>query len=119
MRKREPCDLAAVWPLADVARHQGILSTEDLHDPERRPDATEGLEEVLQGLTDAGVGVEHDAPEFGVDQAHRDGRLELSTPRLGENPAAEACTQNVELCLGHRCGRMWGVIGQRWPAYFF
>lgn len=43
VREREPGEFPAVWPLADVARHQDILSAEDLRDPERRPDATEGL----------------------------------------------------------------------------
>lgn len=37
-----------------------------------------------------------------MDQAHRDGRLQLAPLRLADDPAAKTRSQDVELGLGHR-----------------
>ena len=76
-----------------------IFVGEGLDDGTGRAGAGEGREQVAHRLHDAGVGIEHDTVGRVIDETDRERHLELTAPGLGQDAAAQAGADEVELCL--------------------
>ena len=100
--QRHPGELALALAAADRGGEQQALVVERLDDGARRAGAREGLEQVAQGVLDAGVGVEHDLAGGVIDQPDGERHLKLAAACLGEDAALQAGADEVQLGLRHR-----------------
>ena len=97
--KGHPGELPFVGAAADPSGEEQVLVGEGLDDGTGRAGAGKGREQVAHRLHDAGVGIEHDTVGRVIDETDRERHLELTAPRLGQDAAAQAGADVVELCL--------------------
>ena len=102
MREAAPDELALVRSRAQASRKRELLLAHGLHRRPRRAGAAERVEKMAQRRLDLGVRIKHHLPRSVIGQAHRQGDLQLSSPRFVQDAAAQPRPQHVQLGLAHR-----------------
>ena len=91
-----PVQLAGVGAAAVAAGEQQLLVTEGLDHSERRAGGSEGFEQQRQGAADARVWVQSHLVAQVVGQPDRQLQFQFSAAGLGQDPAAEPGSQEME-----------------------
>jgi hypothetical protein len=96
-----PVQLAGVGAAAVAAGEQRLLVTEGFDHSERRAGGSEGFEQQRQGAADARVGVQGHLVAQVVDQPDRQLQLQFPAAGLGQYPAAQPSSQEMEFEFRH------------------
>ena len=96
-----PVQLAGAGAAAVAAGEEQLLVTEGLDHGERRTGGGEGFEQQRQGAADARVGVRGHLVAQVVDQPDRQLQFQFPAAGLGQYPAAEPGSQEMEFEFRH------------------
>src|SRR5260221_2570676 len=100
--QRHPMQLACMRTDANTAWEEQPLVAKVFDRGPGGPSAFEGGKQQTNGLLDLGIGIEDDGLILCVEQTDRQRHFQRCATGFVENPALQACLQNMELGLRHR-----------------
>src|SRR6266568_5356108 len=100
--QRHPMQLACMRTDANTAWEEQPLVAEVFDRGPGGPSAFEGGNQQTNGLLDLGIGIEDDGLILCVEQTDRQRHFQRCATGFVENPALQACLQDMELGLRHR-----------------